>query len=471
MDDLESYLKEVQLFSKTQRSIFNENKQLIREVEGSLKTLGEIRRQHETAVDQIQGSNHELVLLLHGAYKLTDVDKMIGYFTETVLPNLKEINKDRELSKEYSKLVDFVLGRTVDHLIYTVTTNYYDVRYDANIKGYDRFLQSFKRKTHENKILKVVFDKFIEQLEEDILDTRTSVLDIFRIFVEDLDHLFDEPQDKKYYLVDNFVDYLGDSLLSTIYYKNFSNVANFVLIIRKLQHFYEVCAENKLSDHGKVQAVDKQTFQTFKSYANNYNDKFELLAVFDENHEFVSQYFNAHEQKSIKLWIIDLIDNYLHMIAESDRDKLAYGSLVFRFYWTRFDHFDKLLNNYFTRKLNEFIDEYYDDYFSPLELPAAPDVDPSTTKLSTIVDTYKKYFKQFRGHLDAVIEKVKGVRFKSLEFKRFLNEEAIKRYIGGYHKTLTEFLELDTGNIDKRKIFKLYANEVENRLRNELLVE
>lgn len=471
MDNLETYLKEVQLFSKTQRKIFQENKTLLEQTQSSLKTLGEIRRQHETAVEQIRGKNYEFILTMHQTYKITDVDKMIGYFKSRVMVKIDDIKTDAALKQEYDKVLQFVLGRTVDQLLYTVTTNYYDIRYDAKIKGYDKFIRSFDCKLHENKILKIVFDKFIEQLEDELIDAKTSIPDILKIFVEDLDHIFDEPQNKKFYLVENFIDYVEETLLTTIYYKNFSNVANFILVIRKLQHFYFICTESKLVSNQRVMSVDKHTFQTFKSYANNYNDKFELLSVFDSNYEFINQYFSVHEQKSLKIWIIDLIESYLHMISENDKDKLLYGSLVFKFYSAKFSQFDKLLSSYFNKKLSDFIDEYYEKYFQPSELPEYPKVDKNTAKLSTIIDTYKKYFKKFRVHLDGVIEIVKNLRFKELEFKKYANEEAIKRYIEGYHKALTEFLEIDTGNVDKKKIFKMYANEVENRLKTELVVE
>ena len=43
----------------------------------------------------------------------------------------------------------------------------------------------------------------------------------------------------------------------------------------------------------------------------NYNDKVELLKVLDEKENFVADYFREHERKSIKIWLLNLINLYL----------------------------------------------------------------------------------------------------------------------------------------------------------------
>lgn len=82
---------------------------------------------------------------------------------------------------------------------------------------------------------------------------------------------------------------------------------------------------------GLVLILEKQTFAQFKNVVENYHDKFEMIKVIDQNHEFLSDYYRNFEKQSIKILVISVISQYLDVLWETNESKLNYGIILLRF--------------------------------------------------------------------------------------------------------------------------------------------
>ena len=207
------------------------------------------------------------------------------------------------------------------------------------------------------------------------------------------------------------------------------------------------------------------------NYVSNYNDKAELLLILDDNFEFIQSYYKLHKGKSLKIWMIDILENYLHFIEDNNRDKVSYGELIYKFSTNKYKNFGKLLNTYFKKKYETLVTDFYELHYKPESLVEEPVINQKETTFGELINLYKKYFKGFRIHMDRTIDRLRSLKINGSPFKRTLLEDCNKMYTEGYHRVLTIFLETDTKDIDKRKIFKFYANEIENKLRRELEID
>ena len=468
MIDLEDSLKEVLIFDKIQKKIFNENNNLLKTIDEETNIISEIKKQYLEELENIPNNEESNILtIFNQIYNIENIQQMIRYFETDINPLKKKTYEKKILEEEFEKAKNYVLNKTSDNFLDIIQNDYYAIKYDKKMLIMEEFLEKYEFHQHIDSTLNSVFKLFINQVEEE-LESNSVLYNILDIYLKDLGYLFLNPEKRMGIIIENFLLYIKDILLNKIFFKYHNNIEKYIVVIKKLDAFFETAKKKEGSEiRKKLKEIEKITFLNFKNFMENYNDKSELLQIIDRENKFINDYYKKSERQSIKIWIINIIENFLNDIKENNNDLIQYGFSIYSFKDNKYIYFNKLFNNYFTKKFENFLENFYDDYLNLYILHSEFNLEENPDE-KRIIEFYTNFFKKIRVHTDTIINNLKSIKIKEIKFRDDLMKKAIDKFLVYYHDVLSNFLKIDL-KIDKQKIFIYYGSDLKKVLNEELL--
>ena len=468
MGDLEDSLKEVLIFDKIQKKIFNENDDLLEKIHEETNIITEIKKQYLEELENIPNDeDNNIITIFNQIYNIKNIQQMIRFFETDIFPLKKKTYEKTILEEEFKKAKNYVLNKTSDNFLDIIQNDYYSIKYDKKMIMMEEFLEKYEFTKHIDSTLNSVFKLFINQVEEE-LESANVLYNILDIYLKDLGYLFLNPEKRMGIIIENFLLYIKDILLNKVFFKYHNNIEKYIVFIKKLDEFFETAKKKEGSEIRKIlKEIEKNTFSNFKNFMENYNDKAELLQIIDRENKFINNYYKKSERQSIKIWIINIIENYLNNIKENNNELIQYGFSIYSFKDIKYIYFNKLFNNYFTKKFENFLENFYDDYLNIYNIQSEFDLEENSSE-SKIIQFYTNFFKKIRIHTDTVINNLKSIKIKEIKFRDDIMKKGIDKYLVYYHDILSNFLKIDL-KIDKQKIFIYYGSDLKKILNEELL--
>lgn len=472
MSDFDKILKEVDAFSRLQQNVFEENIRLAKVNKDNRFILEEIRRNYDTEIQKISAvDSSDPALLLVNIYSKSTVEEQISYFSNTIEPKKDFYKRSSQLSEEYARVSAFVTTNVNDYFCEYLEHNYSRLKKDTKLLDFDRFLKFQGKLDHVDKGLKVVLTKFVEEMRNKIVQEGTQISRIFALYLDDLAHIFTDVEKLNINFVSNLLTQIQNSLISEFFTTFNNDIYNLIAVNLRLFEFYQFLETSYPSIQDSTRAVAYATFSTFNNYLSTYGDKFELLAVLDANYEFLYALFKRYETKNFKVWLIDMVTQYIdNTFHQSNNNIFEKNLLVFRLSKQTYKSFDNLLK---TRLKS--LDLEFKDYLKYELMDMSDETEKSLEKADVgktaeVVSFFKTFFERELKKLDSILSKLKSLKVKDSEFRKKILEFCVEEFCNFYRKALNKFLNVELQGIDKKNIFKLYANEVEKKMKDELMI-
>ena len=464
----ENALKSVTQFAKIQKRIFFENSVCIQKATVNTTALSKIKQETESQLQELPSTEpNKIIRQLNKLYFLTDLNSQKNYYLKELLPQKDQ--SDPILSKEFERARVFVLANCVEFYLERLDTHYSKIRNDPSFLNLDKFLKSQDTADHVKGCLAKVFEKFLINLTDKLSAPGFSIRSLLESYAQDLEYLLVSPLPLKIDLYSYFLNYIRGTLLESLAFKYNNDAQVYLQQMESLYHFFAEGRSEYPTLAKQFEKTEKTAFGRIRDFLADYFDKFEVVRSIDSHFDFLDGAFKAYESKALKIWLVDLIDSYVDSSHNKETDVFNKYSLVFKLEKVKFGKLEKFLKTYLRKKNEGFLKNELDkiirfDLFGLLEKPDSISRDPA--KLAVY---FKDFFRRFLDHVTRiVIPNVKACYIKELDFHNHIYNAVIKSVVAPYHKQLGIFLALDLTGIDKKQCVELYANDLEEQMKEDL---